>query len=575
MLKRIEGSTWSFLVVGILFVLSTIAVCAQSTSFTYQGRLTDGATLANANYDFQFALFDSLASGAQVGSTQTISNVSVNGGIFTVSLDFGAGAFPGANRWLQIAARLSGTQTFTTLSPRQPITSTPYSVRSLNASSADTVVVNGIPSGSGNYIQNITSPQADSNFNVSGNGTAGGTLTGEIVNAVTEYRMNGSRFLAVGIGNSGSTYAGVGAGGGGSNNTFFGSFAGFHNGASSVANTFFGASAGSQNVSGDLNSFFGYGSGLFSTGEGNTFVGFFTGNKQGAGSNNTLIGLQADVGTGNLTNATAIGARAQVEQSNSLVLGSVAGVNGATTSVNVGIGTTTPLVNLHVKGAAMVESSGTGGNISIGTPNGESGLSIAKQGVSRADLRFDGGRLKLVAAMNSLPPADTSGLAITTAGDVGIGITAPTTKLDVNGNVGLFLAPGGSLSVCLTGLTGVGRLAQCSSSLRYKTSVRSFNSGLDLIKRLRPITFTWKANGGTDFGLAAEDVAKVEPLLVTHNAKGEIEGVKYDHLNVVLINAIKEQQKQIETLRAENAALNVRLKSVEGYMRKRKRSQRN
>src|SRR5512138_445531 len=152
MLKRIEGSTWSFLVVGIVFVLSTIAVCAQSTCFTYQGRLTDSATLANANYDFQFALFDSLASGAQVGSTQTISNVSVNGGIFTVSLDFGAGAFPGANRWLQIAARLSGTQTFTTLSPRQPITSTPYSVRSLNASSADTVVVNGIPSGSGNYI---------------------------------------------------------------------------------------------------------------------------------------------------------------------------------------------------------------------------------------------------------------------------------------------------------------------------------------------------------------------------------------------------------------------------------------
>ena len=38
----------------------------------------------------------------------------------------------------------------------------------------------------------------------------------------------------------------------------------------------------------------------------------------------------------------------------------------------------------------------------------------------------------------------------------------------------------------------------------------------------------------------------MEPLLVTHNRQGEIEGVKYDQLDVVLINAIKQQQQQIE-----------------------------
>jgi peptidoglycan hydrolase CwlO-like protein len=50
-------------------------------------------------------------------------------------------------------------------------------------------------------------------------------------------------------------------------------------------------------------------------------------------------------------------------------------------------------------------------------------------------------------------------------------------------------------------------------------------------------------------GLVAEEVADVEPLLVIHNDKGEIEGVKYDRVGVVLINAVKEQQAQIEDQR--------------------------
>ena len=49
-----------------------------------------------------------------------------------------------------------------------------------------------------------------------------------------------------------------------------------------------------------------------------------------------------------------------------------------------------------------------------------------------------------------------------------------------------------------------------------------------------------------DLGLGAEDVEAIEPLLVTYNAKGEVEGVKYDRIGVVLVNAVKEQQKMIE-----------------------------
>ena len=47
-------------------------------------------------------------------------------------------------------------------------------------------------------------------------------------------------------------------------------------------------------------------------------------------------------------------------------------------------------------------------------------------------------------------------------------------------------------------------------------------------------------------GLIAEEVAEVEPLLTIKNAKGEIEGVKYDRVGVVLVNAVNEQQAQIE-----------------------------
>src|SRR5712692_5052776 len=91
------------LLVGIALAisLSASAAYAQTTSFTYQGRLTDGGTAANGNYDLQFVLFDASSGGTQVGS-QTINTVLVSNGVFTVSLDFGANAFNGANRFLEI-----------------------------------------------------------------------------------------------------------------------------------------------------------------------------------------------------------------------------------------------------------------------------------------------------------------------------------------------------------------------------------------------------------------------------------------------------------------------------------------
>src|SRR5438477_4258630 len=252
--------------VGALFMVLCLfagasAVFAQTSSFIYQGRLTDGGTAANGNYDLQFGLFDSLSGGTQVGSTQTLNTVAVSNGVFTVSLDFGANSFPGANRFLEISARPTG-GSFILLTPRQQVTSTPYAIRSANASSADTAMnatnatnattatnatqLGGIAAsqyvqtndsrlsdarpptpGSSNYIQNASSQQASSNFNISGNGTAGATLSGNVVNATTQYNLNGIRILS--NPGSGNLFAGVGAGAAnmtGTRNTFFGSNAG-------------------------------------------------------------------------------------------------------------------------------------------------------------------------------------------------------------------------------------------------------------------------------------------------------------------------------------------------------------
>jgi hypothetical protein len=159
---------------------------AQTTSFTYQGKLTVAGSPANGNYDFQFAVFN--VDGTQIGSTLTLTSVAVTGGIFTVQLDFGANVFPGGSRFLEISVRPASVGAFTVLSPRQPISSTPYGIRTLSASTADTATnatqLGGVvasqyvttTNGATNFIQNATTQQAGANFNISGNGTLGGGM---------------------------------------------------------------------------------------------------------------------------------------------------------------------------------------------------------------------------------------------------------------------------------------------------------------------------------------------------------------------------------------------------------------
>ena len=99
------------------------------TAFTYQGYLTDGGGPANGVYDFQAKLYDAASLGSQVGSTIAINDKTVSGGLFTVSLDFGASPFTGSGRWLEISVRPGASSgAYTPLTPRQSLTPAPYAL---------------------------------------------------------------------------------------------------------------------------------------------------------------------------------------------------------------------------------------------------------------------------------------------------------------------------------------------------------------------------------------------------------------------------------------------------------------
>ncbi len=327
-------------IVVVIIAAFAAATFSQTTEFTYQGSLKDGSAPANGNYDFEFRLYDAASGGTQTGTLATRSGVAVADGIFTVKLDFGV-VFDGADRFLEIRLRNAGGSGYTVLDPRQKLGSSPYAVKSLNAATATnattaTTATNAtqlggvaanqyvvttdprmtdarLPTGgSANYIQNTTSPQAVSNFNVSGNGTAGGTLSGNVLNAVTQLNINGLRTFTVNgpfnasnlVLAASNTFAGEGAGLNttpdpvignlnGKLNSFFGSGAGQAN-TTGRFNAFFGSRAGKVNTTGGENAFFGDAAGLSNTtGSFNAFFGEFVGSANTTGGENAIFGAAA------------------------------------------------------------------------------------------------------------------------------------------------------------------------------------------------------------------------------------------------------------------------------------------
>jgi hypothetical protein len=150
----------------LILLTSTIVVSAQEPqatpnepeliealigyNFSFQGRLQDNGAPANGAYDMQFRLYDDPSAGVQVGPLVTRNDVDVSNGLFNVRLDFGD-VFDGTALYLEIEVRRgSSTGAYTLLTPRQPLTPTPYAQYARSAGSVFAQTnASGTPTGDG------------------------------------------------------------------------------------------------------------------------------------------------------------------------------------------------------------------------------------------------------------------------------------------------------------------------------------------------------------------------------------------------------------------------------------------
>jgi hypothetical protein len=168
-----------FSILAIVFLIQTVAY-AQTSTFTYQGKLTDASIPASGIYDFEFALFDAQSGGTQQSTTQTVTATQVTNGIFTVQLDFGANAFLGAERFIEIRVKRPSDPSYTPLIPRVRITSAPYAVRSTSAANADNAT--SATSFSGNLAGDVSGTQGATVVN-----SVGGQSAANVANPINQH----------------------------------------------------------------------------------------------------------------------------------------------------------------------------------------------------------------------------------------------------------------------------------------------------------------------------------------------------------------------------------------------------
>ncbi len=607
----------------VLFVLiCLVAPClSQSTTFSYQGNLNTGGSPANGNHRFEVSLFDAPTAGVQIGTTVILDPVAVTNGTFVLNLDFG-NQFEGADRFIEIKVKPSVGGSLTTLSPRQRIFTVPYSVKSLasdnSANAANAAMLGGLPPAG--YLLNTTGTQPNSSLNISGQAIVGGRLgigtqsPGANLNVVGVQPPD-----AVGLGTPGQdatdalTVVGAkggrsgeaGQGGDGANVSIRAG-----DGGTSPQGSLAEGDGGSITIQAGLtNKPNGNGKIVLAPEGGNVGVGTST-----PASKLTVINSAPGTTDPSLANIPPVAVRGEATStlnSNIGVLGighgangiGVAGITNGTGSVSganaiavLAISTNTTGDTIGVSsevmspnGTAVDISMPTGGtgyliHATSGAGNGQtsSKFSVTSGGLTEINggLTLNGtltaGQLS-ISGGNLQTFGDVQANLITATGGLSVGgnLTAPGSTLQINKDVILNgtltpqLLSGGDNHLC--NLTGTTTLRFCSSSLRYKTNVQTFSRGMELIRKLKPISFDWKENGLHDFGLGAEDVKKVEPRLTFDNANGEVEGVKYSQLSAVFVNALNELQDQLKAQNELIAKQERSLKTLMGEVRTLKR----
>jgi hypothetical protein len=376
-------------------------------------------------------------------------------------------------------------------------------------------------------------PQLTTANTFTGDQTVFGNLSSSAVVSAGSYTLGGG-LLAYGSASSDDVFLGFAGNStvAGSFNTGVGALA-LSGGVTGSYNTALGGRALNDTVGGSHNTAVGFfallanqgssnntavgDSALWSAeGSGNTAIGTNAGQPtngfDNTGSNNTFLGFNTTPGTQlALSNVTAVGANAEVDISNAIVLGSINGVNGATANTNVGIGITAPAFKLHV---------GIGGNgfrvEGPGTAN--SGLAAATFG-GYGDFGID--------AFGT----GSGRFVVKESGLVGVGVASPTHIFQVGQGKGAAFADSWSTY----------------SSRRWKTNIQTLPNALAKVEQMRGVSYDLQGSGKHEIGVIAEEVGQVVPEVVSFEANGkDAQGVDYSRLTAVLIEAVKEQQRQIQ-----------------------------
>ncbi len=573
----------------ILTVLFLALMCsaaptwAQTTGFTYQGKLTDNNTPPmplSGNYDFQFKLFDALSGGAQQGTTQTLTNIAVDKGIFTVSLDFGAcpTCFNGAARFLDISVRAAGGGAFTQLAPRQPLTATPYSMKSLNATTADglsvacvncitsgqiqsvsgsqvtgniagsqitgTIPVASVPAGSANYIQNLpATPQSGAGFNITSGHFSGGV------------RIEGSGFIvpdtpSLSLASTGSVKVDA---------PFLpgGRFTILENGNVGIGNEapidklhiISGTTAvrvGTPNGADGME--------IQSSAAGHSPAIYLT--HTGTGGRKYRIASYGDN-----TNPGSFVIRDETTGKDRLIIDHLGKfrLRGGGGSLSEGLS-----FDALSGGASGISTEDLGNlAINLGINTGKEGTFITTSPGFWLNLDTRPG----LSGFHFLKKAATSGavselMTIHETGSVGIGKNVPNDKLDVDGDIRV----GTGFTGCVKDADGTMIAGTCSSDARLKRDITPFPNLLDQLVRLKPVHFYWRNEEFKDrhfglrqsYGLIAQEVEQVMPELVSEDQQG-YKAVNYAKLPLLTLQAVKQ-------LKQENEALKQRLEQQQKQM---------
>jgi len=219
------------------------------------------------------------------------------------------------------------------------------------------------------------------------------------------------------------------------------------------------------------------------------------------------------------------------------------------TAGNVGIGTTAPIAYTNYKTLTIDGSSGA--VLRLDRASNDNQFEIAVSGaftylknINSKDLWFG--------------TNNTERMRIKSSGNVGIGTTSPSQKLEVNGKAKITT----SLSVGSIGPSATtGRIdasndvvAYSTSDIRLKDNIKKIDKALNKVNSIQGIEFDWvekeevHGNSGHDIGVIAQEIEKVLPDVVTTRDNG-YKAVKYEKIVPLLIEAIKDLSKQVDGLK--------------------------